>query len=222
MKIQNVIGCDETGVGDYLTPLVAAAVYIPEANIGLLKSLGVQDSKNLNDRQILEIFERIKMKIKSNVRSFSQAQYNFLNQKYNAHELKWILHTRCINALYPRIDKVEYIVVDKFATQKNIDKYNDNILKDKDLGLTKVDNKILLLEEKGEQFHTAVAAASIVARAHLISLMKLQNEKWKMNFPLGTNSRVEDFAKQFVKNHGKSNLYKVAKYHFKTTQNVLE
>ncbi len=217
---KNIIGADETGVGDYLTPLVAAAVFVPEQNYQLLKNIGVNDSKKLTDKKILQIFEQIKTKIKSSVRSLSQVQYNYLNHIYNANELKLLLHLEAINALSSRLEKVDLIIIDQFASEKNIDKYKINILA-REKHLSDFNSPVKYVTN-GEQFHISVAAASIVARAHFLLLMEEQNKIWKTKFPFGTNQIVEKFTKDFIVIHGFDALKKVAKISFKTTQKFIK
>ena len=215
----NIIGSDETGVGDYLTPLVAAAVFVPAANVRKLEALGITDSKKLTDKKIVELFEKIKPMIKSSVRKMSQKQYNFLtsNKKYNANELKMLLHMQALQAVESRVEKTDLIIIDQFSNESSINKYMQRMYKEE--SIPQIKTKIKLVE-KGEMEHVSVAAASIVARANFIELMKAQEETWKMTFPLGTNDRVVEVAQQFVNKHGKDNLYNVAKLSFKTTSKI--
>src|SRR5699024_12321610 len=51
----SVIGSDEVGTGSYFGPLTVVAAYVDSTRIPLLKELGVKDSKNLTDKQIIAI-----------------------------------------------------------------------------------------------------------------------------------------------------------------------
>lgn len=217
---KNVIGSDETGVGDYLTPLVAAAVLVPKENVNKLVNLGVQDSKKLTDKRILEIFESIKPYIKSSVRFLSQAKYNYLTEtkKFNAHELKLLIHLQAINAVESRIEKYDLVIMDQFADLKNVNKYFAHVSQSEEISMPK--EKLITLTN-GESAHVAVAAASIVARAYFVKMMEEQEKKWNCKFPLGTNEIVEKAAREFVKANGKDALYQVAKLSFKTTEKII-
>ena len=219
LKGKNIIGADETGVGDYLTPLVAAAVYVDSSNIDKLIDLGVKDSKQLSDNKILELFPKIKELIKFRVNHLTQKGYNNLSKYMNAHELKMFLHLKCITTL-EKYDKVneDYILLDAFASVDNITKYYENLMKSK----LKTDEiqKEIILAEKAENIHVAVAAASIVARYHFLQMMKEQEEAIEMKFPLGTNSEVEKVAIAFCEKYGRKALYEIAKINFKTTEKV--
>lgn len=47
-QYNSYIGVDETGVGDYFSPVISVACYIPFKNIDRLIALGVADSKTLS------------------------------------------------------------------------------------------------------------------------------------------------------------------------------
>lgn len=213
-----VIGSDETGVGDYFTPLVVTAAFVPIQNINYFKSnIGVRDSKKLNDKQIEIIYEKIKMHIKSRTKIMFQSEYNFLNKQFNSHELKTLLHFQAISSLEKDI-KPDLVIIDKFASKENITKYFNHLKATIQLDNIKTKYECI---EKAESFHVSVAVASIVARKKLLDLMKSQNEKWEIIFPLGANQNVKTVAKSFIGKHGIDNLKKVAKIHFKTTKEII-
>ena len=55
----SIIGSDEVGTGDFFGPITVCAAYVRKDQLHLLKELGVQDSKNLNDDQISTIAKQI-------------------------------------------------------------------------------------------------------------------------------------------------------------------
>lgn len=175
-KNKSIIGSDETGVGDYLTPLVAAAVFVPKENVQKLVNLGVTDSKKLTDGKILEIFESIKPYIKSSVRYVTQAQYNYLtdNKGFNAHELKLLIHLKAINAVEERLDDYDEVLMDQFADLKNVNKYFAHISASEEIKMPK---KKLTTLINGESEHVSIGAASIVARAYFVKMMEAQDKE---------------------------------------------
>ena len=217
---QNVMGCDETGVGDYLTPLVAASVFVPWQNVSKLIKIGVIDSKKLSDQKIVKLAAQIKPIVISEVKHLTQGGYNKLNQNLNANELKTFLHLTNINRLENKIHDIDLVIVDQFSNLKSFNKYIARLVK-MNFNLKKIKNKNINLIVNGELEHVAVAAASILARDKFLHLMKIQNATWKTNFPLGTNNKVEAFARDFLNKHGQSELKKVAKWKFKTTKKIL-
>lgn len=216
----NVIGCDETGVGDYFSPLVAAAVFVPKQSVYKLEQMGIKDSKKITDSKILQLADKIKPQVIHRVKHLTQTGYNKLNKNLNANELKMFLHMSAINLVEDKVDSADIIILDQFSSANSIKKYYEKLGKSS-FNFKKFKTKLKLVE-KGESEHVAVAAASILARAFLLEYMEKQNSKWKTVFPLGTNKIVEEFAIKFIKKHGKEKLDEVAKISFKTTDKLFE
>ena len=215
---KNIIGADETGVGDYLTPLVACAVFVPKENVSKLERLEIKDSKQITDKKIQELANEIKPMIKYRIKHLSQKGYNKLNSSFNANELKMFLHMGAINSLEEVISDTDLIIIDQFSSKASIEKYMKR-LEESNFEFKKF-NAPLELIEKGESAHVAVAAASIIARDYFLELMNKQNAQWNTKFPLGTNNIVEEFARDFIKKHGFDSLNEVAKMSFKTTEKL--
>lgn len=215
---KNIIGSDETGVGDYLTPLVACAVFVPKENVKKLEYLGIKDSKQLTDTKIQELANKIKPMIKYRIKHLTQKGYNKLNTSFNANELKMFLHMGAINSLEDVIKDTDLIIIDQFSTENSINKYMKRLI-DSTFDFKEFKAPLKLVE-KGESEHVAVAAASIMARDFFVELMKKQNEKYSTVFPLGTNQIVERFAKEFISKHGFEEMENVAKLSFKTTEKI--
>ncbi|UWD34335.1 ribonuclease HIII [Mesomycoplasma molare] len=217
VKYKN-IGCDETGVGDYLSPLIACAVIIPEENKSTLYNLGIRDSKKItSDKKIMELANKLKENTIFSLSFLSQEQYNKLNNFLNGNELKMLLHLHNINKLEKQY-KVDNTIIDQFSTEKSILLYIDK-LNSSSLQVEKIKSN-LILETKAEDKFLEVACASILARDFLISKMDEQNKKWNFNFLLGAGKNVNNCALEFVKKHGIDNLNKVAKLHFKNTNDI--
>ena len=60
----NAVGSDEVGTGDYFGPIVVTATYVKKEDIPFLESLGVSDSKKIDDSKILKIAPEIAKRIK--------------------------------------------------------------------------------------------------------------------------------------------------------------
>ncbi len=76
------IGIDESGgKGDYFGPLVAAGVYVDAQTETELLSSGVQDSKRLTDRRIMELSGLIVEICPHSVVAIGPARYNGLYKK---------------------------------------------------------------------------------------------------------------------------------------------
>lgn len=209
-----IIGADETGVGDYFSPLIATAVYIPLENKTTVQALGLRDSKQIADNKILQLAQELKKYVYFQTYFLTQKSYNQLSKTYNAHELKMLLHLKNINTLTAK-HEVDFCIIDKFSSIKKIYEYQKTLV-DANLGLTKITTK-LILEEKAENKYLEVAAASILARAFFLQKMQEQNKHWNFDFPFGASAKVDTFGKEFVKIHGLDNLKEVAKISFKNT-----
>lgn len=210
-----IIGTDESGKGDYFGPLVSAGVYVDEQTSKYLITLGVKDSKELSDSKNLELAIEIARICNGRfaVIEISPEKYNILYEQFKNENknLNTILawgHAKALEEILSKID-CKVAIADQFADESFI--------------LSKLQEKgkrlKLIQMHKAEQ-HIAVAAASILARARFLTkLSKLSNE-YKINLPKGASQTVIESAKKFVDMHGKDALRKIAKLHFKTTDEI--
>jgi len=206
------IGTDESGKGDYFGPLVVAGVYITPAAGKSMRLIGIRDSKELSDYQIVLIASEIKKnpEVLFDVVLISPEKYNELyNKMGNLNRLMGWAHARVIENLLNKCDACE-VISDKFGNEKII------------LDSLQERGRTINLKQvtKAEKF-TAVAAASILARESVINWFKIQSKKYKVEIPKGSSSAVESKARYFVEKYGKDILSKMAKLHFKTSNKVL-
>lgn len=95
-----MIGSDEVGTGDYFGPITVVAVYAKKEQLSLLKELGVQDSKNLKDPQIIEIAKQIKDVVPFSLLTCDNPKYNALQAKgMSQGKMKALLHNQAIKHL---------------------------------------------------------------------------------------------------------------------------
>lgn len=214
---KNILGIDETGVGDYFTPLIACGALLPKEMHQWAVDLGVKDSKLLSENKIKEIAQELKSKIPHAVYVLSQQGYNtMVNKKFNANEIKFFAHANAIlnfDKKYKIANKE--ILIDKYSTIKAIEKYSNRFLFIESFQeICQIYNEIYL-EEKAESKCLSVACASIIARAYLIEYMEKQTNEWNFVFPLGANTSVKQAVLKFKELHGQDSLNKVAKTSFK-------
>ena len=205
------IGTDESGKGDYFGPLVVAGIYITPDTGKLLRSMGIRDSKELNDFQIMQIASEIKKKseVISDAVLVSPEKYNQLYEKMgNLNRLMGWAHARVIENLLNKCDAGE-VISDKFGNEKII------------LDALQTKGRAVNLKQitKAEKF-TAVAAASILARESVINWFRIQSRKYKIEIPKGSSLEVEVIAKQLFQKYGADTLTKLVKLHFKTSIKV--
>lgn len=216
---KNIIGVDETGVGDYLTPLVACAAFVEVKNIEKLKQLGITDSKLMTDEKIIKVFPMLKDLVVYSVNHLTQKGYNSLNKYMNANELKMFLHIKSINKLELSLKVDNHMtIIDQFSNESSIVKYYASLVEGK-LSAESFVKPVMLLE-KAESKHISVAVASVIARYHFLKMMEEQDEALEMKTPLGTNEIVEKFAIKLIEIYGRKALYGLAKISFKTTEKI--
>ncbi|MCP4633539.1 MAG: ribonuclease HIII [candidate division Zixibacteria bacterium] len=205
------IGIDEAGKGDYFGPLVVCAAGVtPETEIKL-KLAGVTDSKSLSDDSVKAIANKIKKLCIYDVVVIGPGKYNELYAKFkNLNKLLAWGHARALENVLKKGD-FRYAISDKFSLKDELRR-----------SLFSKGQQIELVERHRAESDTAVAAASIIARAEF--LMKLNNlsKESVVVLPKGCSEAVNDAGKQLVKKLGENKLGDYAKLHFKTTSKVLE
>ncbi|MBN0919224.1 ribonuclease HIII [Mycoplasma gypis] len=212
------IGCDETGVGDYFSPIVFVAAYIPKQNYQKILDLGVRDSKKISDTKIIKIAQELQKLVFYSKTILTQKGNNRLTNFLNVNEIKLLYHYKNINNLQQKIDKQAFI--DQFSTLNSIKGYESKLLK---LNLDfQIPRHNTLFETKAEDKILSVGVASILARYFLLDYMQQQNAKYGVQFPLGASSKIIDFGKELIKKFGAEVLDEVAKTNFKTTSQIIE
>ena len=208
LDIQEQIGSDEVGVGDYFLPIIVVASYVHPKQIKRLKELGVTDSKKINDKKILEIGESL-------IREFTFSKLTLNNEKYNeqialgenSHSIKAKMHNRALNNLLNKFPDIYRIYVDQFVNEKKFYSYLD----ERDLPFVKG----IAFKTKGESFFPSVALSSVIARYYLIKEKEKLDEKYHISFPFGAGKKVDEFAHQLLKNIPQNEFDKLVKKNFK-------
>ncbi len=95
----SVLGSDEVGNGSYFGPLTVCAAYVKRDQLAELRKLGVRDSKELKDSQIIQLADILKKTIPYKLLVLSPEKYNEIQPKYNAVRMKVALHNQAIHLL---------------------------------------------------------------------------------------------------------------------------
>ena len=214
----SAVGSDEVGVGDYLGPLVVTSVYADVDQIKKLRTLGVKDSKNMTDKSICDIANNIKNILPHKTVVCENKYYNaMIKEGLNAHVIKSFLHNKTLNELanilpeYPK-----YIIVDEFVSKENHFKYLNGLPKKPII----IDKNVHFVK-RGESFHIAVAAASILARCTFVSYMENLSKRLGMSLLKGASAKVDACARRVIKIHGETVLKDICKWHFANTNRVI-
>ena len=210
------IGSDEVGTGDYFGPIVVTSCYVSKDDIPFLESLGIKDSKKLDDNKILKIAPQLDGKIKYKSIILTNSEYN---QKYdnsinNINKIKAIMHNIVLwRIVHEEKVSYDYIIVDEFAREARYYEYiadSPNIQR----GIT--------FMTKAEDKNLAVACASIISRYIFIKEFDKLSDSIHIPLPKGAGPAVDEVGMEIVEKYGKEKLNEIAKLNFRNTQRILK
>ena len=212
------IGTDESGKGDYFGPLVIAGFVSDEHRDKELQEMQVKDSKLLNEEQIINISNEIKIKYRNyyNILIIEPKEYNkqYSDLLLEGKKLNALLgsgHSKIIQSLITNNSSVRGIITDQFG---DLD-YLNNAMKSKSINLD------LQQVTKAEKY-MAVAASSILARSEYLKWMRKNSNSLNISLPKGADTKVVTTAVELIRTYGKEELTNYAKIHFKTTNKVMD
>ena len=208
------IGSDEVGTGDYFGPIVVSSCYVSVDDIPFVESLGIKDSKKLDDEKILKVAPELIKKIKYKSLIMSNSEYNSkYSDSYNINKIKAIMHNKVLWRMTHEEDlKYDYIIVDEFAREARYYEYLQ--------GNPEIQRNITFMT-KAEDKNLAVACASVISR--YIFLKEFDKLSDSIHIPLvkGAGADVDTIGKEVVETYGKEKLKEIAKYNFKNTERIL-
>ena len=203
----NQIGSDEVGVGDFLLPVVVVAAFVRGKDLKELESFGVKDSKKLTDDKIREIAPGLLKKFFVSKLCLPNDHYNeLIEQGENLNSIKAKMHNRALLNMFKKFPDTKNIFVDQFVAESKYFAYLNDPKEQKIINIT--------FKTKGESYYPCVALASCIARYAFLLEKDALEKKYKMTFPFGASSKVNEFSKKFIKKHGLEEFKKIAKQHF--------
>ena len=212
--VENQIGSDEVGVGDFLLPIIVVAAFVRGRDLKMLEEFGVKDSKKLTDEKIREIAPLLLKKFFVSRLTLSNEKYNELIAKgENLNSIKAKMHNRALLNMFKKFPDTRNIFVDQFVAESKYFAYLN------DPNEQKVIN--IVFKTKGESYYPCVALASVIARYAFLLERDELNKKYKTNIPFGASNKVNDFAKKFVAKYGVDELNKIAKINFANYREIL-
>lgn len=208
------IGSDEVGTGDYFGPIVVTSCYVTKDNIPYLESLGIKDSKKLDDNKILKIAPEIIKKIPYKSIILTNSEYNDkYNDSYNINKIKAIMHNKVLFQMVNSIqDKYDYIIVDEFAREQ---RYYDYIKESPNV------QRGITFMTKAEDKNLAVACASVISRYIFIKEFDKISDSIHIPLPKGAGNNVDTIGMEVVEKYGEEKLHDIAKLNFKNTERIL-
>lgn len=212
VKLNGYIGTDESGKGDYFGPLVIAGVYLDSESEKQLRDAGVKDSKKLSDTRVMDLASTIRShldKTRYSVVSIGPEKYNELYGRMgNLNKLLAWGHARSIENILASVN-CKSVISDQFGDESYIKK-----------ALLEKGKGVELLQMPRAEEHTAVAAASVLAREAFLLRLSAFGKELGIELPKGASAEVEDAARRVVQKQGMGALTKYAKLHFKTTKKI--
>lgn len=203
------IGSDEVGTGDFFGPIVVASAYVDKTTASTLHSLGVKDSKLLNDVIIRVLGKKLIKSVPYAINLLDNKTFNeWTSKKMNMNEVKAVLHHQVLSILVKKIKHQGSIVIDQFCDEKKFKEYLSHH------DLTPLPH--ITFVQKAENKFLAVAAASIIARYRFLLAMDELKELHDISFPFGASIAVEKFALGYAKKHGITQLASLVKTNFST------
>lgn len=204
------LGSDEVGFGDFFGPLVVVSAFIDERIRQKLINFPIDDSKKLQDNIILMMGSEL-VKIIPHVKNIvSNPKYNeVINSGKNMNVMKAMLHHNVLTILARKQNYNGPLLIDKFTTSKNYREIT------KEMG----DANIVLVP-KGEENSYAIAAASVLARYYFLLEMAKIGKRFNEKIPLGAGRNVDEFALNFLKKYGRTNLESITKHNFRNFKDL--
>lgn len=208
------IGSDEVGTGDYFGPIVVTSCYVSKDDIPFVESLGIKDSKKLDDEKILKIVPELIKKIKYKSLIMDNSEYNSkYGNNYNMNKIKAIMHNKVLYRMTheEQLD-YDYIIVDEFAREARYYEYLDN---------NPEIQKNITFMTKAEDKNLAVACASVISRYIFIKEFDKLSDSIHIPLVKGAGVEVDNIGKEVVEKYGKEKLKEIAKVNFKNTDRIL-
>ena len=206
-------GIDESGKGDYFGPLVIAGVYTDLESTRALMEAGVMDSKRVSSRdRIVNLSGIIRRTqgVKVSVILVGPKRYNELYERFaNLNELLAWGHAKVIKELSELVPGCPRALSDQFANPRVLER-----------ALARQEVNVKLQQRTKGESDVAVAAASILAREAFVRWIEKASETWGLALPLGAGAPVLASGRDFIALHGRERLAEVAKFHFKTTNQL--
>ncbi|MBM3897574.1 MAG: hypothetical protein FJ358_03500 [Thaumarchaeota archaeon] len=205
LKDEIAIGSDETGKGEWLGPLVVAAVAVSPDSVMDLRVIGVMDSKELTAKRIEQIAPQIKkLALGFKMVVIQPKRFNELFDQFKKEGkglngiLAWA-HTEAIKAVYAQISP-------KTKVRITIDEF-DRVKTDERLGELKEISNVTIVQKPRAEEDISVACASILAKAERERWITERSKDISMNLrtikekdALGRQGREELFKISYLKN----------------------
>ena len=205
--VENQIGSDEVGVGDFLLPIIVVAAFVRGRDLKQLELYGVKDSKKLTDEKIREIAPLLLKKFFVSRLTLDNNHYNeLIEQGENLNSIKAKMHNRALLNMFKKFPDTRNIFVDQFVAESKYFAYLNDPNEQKVLNI--------VFKTKGESYYPCVALASVIARYAFLLEKDALDKKYSTKIPFGASSKVNEFSMRFIKKFGQDEFDKICKKNF--------
>ncbi|MBF1078656.1 MAG: ribonuclease HIII [Solobacterium sp.] len=204
-------GSDEVGTGDYFGPVCVCASYVTHDDVDFLIKLGVRDSKQMSDADMLKIGPLLMERIPHSLLIVPPQKYNRVHESNNLNAIKAKLHNQAYINLAKKIELPSFKIIDQFTPETSYYRYLKN------------EPQIIRgihFETKAEDKYLSVAVGSIISRYGFLKTWEEMEKKYNMTLPKGSGDKVDIVAQAFVERYGLERLGEIAKLHFKNTEKI--
>ena len=204
-------GSDEVGTGDYFGPICVCASYVTKDDVDFLVKLGVRDSKQMSDADMLKIGPLLMERIPHSLLIVPPQKYNQVHKSNNLNAIKAKLHNQAYINLAKKIELPSFKIIDQFTPETSYYRYLKN------------EPQIIRgihFETKAEDKYLSVAVGSIISRYGFLKTWEEMEQKYNMTLPKGSGDKVDIVAQAFVERYGFERLGEIAKLHFKNTDKI--
>lgn len=204
-------GSDEVGTGDYFGPVCVCASYVTHDDVDFLIKLGVRDSKQMSDADMLKIGPLLVERIPHSLLIVLPQKYNRVHESNNLNAIKAKLHNQAYINLAKKIELPSFKIIDQFTPETSYYRYLKN------------EPQIIRgihFETKAEDKYLSVAVGSIISRYGFLKTWEEMEKKYNMTLPKGSGDKVDIVAQAFVERYGLERLGEIAKLHFKNTEKI--
>lgn len=204
-------GSDEVGTGDYFGPVCVCASYVTKDDVDFLVKLGVRDSKQMSDADMLKIGPLLMERIPHSLLIVPPQKYNQVHESNNLNAIKAKLHNQAYINLAKKIELPSFKIIDQFTPETSYYRYLKN------------EPQIVRgihFETKAEDKYLSVAVGSIISRYGFLKTWEELEKKYNMTLPKGSGDKVDIVAQEFVERYGLERLGEIAKLHFKNTEKI--
>ena len=208
-------GLDESGKGDLFGPVVAATVIAEKDAIEAWQQAGVRDSKTIADAQILKLDDLIRATpgVAVETRHMTMADYNHVMARPFA-SLNRLLAQHHADALQAALQK-------KWVPRGLLDQFSKEPLVQREMKKKGLERFNLQMRTKAEE-DPVVAAASVVARAEFVRVMRNLSREYGDKLQFGAGAPAKAQASVLIEKFGARALGHFAKLHFRTCYEVVE